>query len=62
LLQEETSTSLSKVENVILSWGVMIMSKVERDIKLTERFGSYVTRRTIKGINQVVSTVSSIGM
>ena len=38
----------------------LVKSKVERDIKLTEKFGSFVSRRTAKGINEVASAVENI--
>lgn len=59
-IQQEFVSFWAKLEQTILSWGMVVSAKVERDIRTTGLAGEYVSRRVVKDTEALTKGVVSI--
>jgi hypothetical protein len=60
-LQDEISSGVVQIDNFFTKLRLALVAKIDRDIKLTEKFSDCVSRKASKGVRQVAEAVEAIG-
>lgn len=59
-IQNNVSSSIAKIEETLSSWLIIVLTKIERDLRTTSSATEFIQRRALKDTVKLISGVDSV--